>query len=107
MPSTTEPQRRQIELLELTASGAQVLRASRFTFGEALEVYLGAAASAAELTRLSDTLGRIAPTLPSDRPRAVADDIDDESGRARRARTARCPAHPGPADPDAAARGRC
>jgi DNA-binding MarR family transcriptional regulator len=46
-------------LLELTASGRRVLQAARLTFGEALEVYLGAAAPAAELTRLSSTLGRM------------------------------------------------
>ena len=46
-------------LLELTASGRQVLQAARRTFGEALEVYLGAAAPAVELTRLSSTLRRM------------------------------------------------
>ena len=46
-------------LLELTASGRRVLQAGRLTFGEVLEVYLGAAAPAAELTQLSSTLGRM------------------------------------------------
>jgi len=46
-------------LLELTASGRHVLDAARRTFGEALEVYLGAAAPTAELAQLASTLGRL------------------------------------------------
>ena len=46
-------------LLELTASGRRVLEAADVTFGEVLEVYLGEAAPAAELIRLSSTLGRL------------------------------------------------
>ena len=46
-------------LLELTVSGARVVLAARRTFSEALEVYLGDAATPAELTQLSGILGRI------------------------------------------------
>jgi MarR family transcriptional regulator, organic hydroperoxide resistance regulator len=46
-------------LIELTASGESLLAAANVTFGQALETYLGAAAPSDELTRLSDTLGRL------------------------------------------------
>jgi MarR family transcriptional regulator, organic hydroperoxide resistance regulator len=46
-------------LIELTASGEGLLAAANVTFEEALAAYLGAAAPARELTRLSNTLGRL------------------------------------------------
>jgi MarR family transcriptional regulator, organic hydroperoxide resistance regulator len=46
-------------LIELTESGEGLLAAANMTFDQALAAYLGAAAPAGELTRLSDTLGRV------------------------------------------------
>lgn len=46
-------------LIELTKSGESLLAAANVTFDQALAAYLGAAAPAGELTRLSDTLGRL------------------------------------------------
>jgi MarR family transcriptional regulator, organic hydroperoxide resistance regulator len=46
-------------LIELTDSGEGLLEAANVTFEEALAVYLGAAAPTGELTRLSNTLGRL------------------------------------------------
>jgi MarR family transcriptional regulator, organic hydroperoxide resistance regulator len=46
-------------LLELTGTGEGVLEAANVTFEDALDAYLGAAAPTGELTRLSNTLGRL------------------------------------------------
>jgi MarR family transcriptional regulator, organic hydroperoxide resistance regulator len=46
-------------LIELTESGEGLLEAANVTFEEALAAYLGAAAPTGELTRLSNTLGRL------------------------------------------------
>ena len=46
-------------LIELTESGESLLAAANVTFDQALAAYLGEAAPAGELTRLSDTLGRL------------------------------------------------
>jgi MarR family transcriptional regulator, organic hydroperoxide resistance regulator len=46
-------------LIELTDSGEGLLEAANVTFEESLAAYLGAAAPAGELTRLSNTLGRL------------------------------------------------
>lgn len=47
------------QLLQLTASGRQVLDAANATLGEVLEVYLGAAVPTPELIRLSSTVGKL------------------------------------------------
>jgi DNA-binding MarR family transcriptional regulator len=61
------------QLIELTASGRRVMEAADRTFGEVLEVYLGEAAPAAELIRLSSTLGRLRRHLiRADRATAAA-----------------------------------
>jgi MarR family transcriptional regulator, organic hydroperoxide resistance regulator len=46
-------------LIELTESGESLLEAANVTFEDALAAYLGAAAPAGELARLSNTLGRL------------------------------------------------
>jgi DNA-binding MarR family transcriptional regulator len=46
-------------LIELTEGGEDLLAAANVTFDQALDAYLGAAAPAGELTRLSHTLGRL------------------------------------------------
>lgn len=46
-------------LLELTEAGEVLLAAANVTFQDALAAYLGAAAPSGELTKLSDTLGRL------------------------------------------------
>ena len=46
-------------LIELTESGENLLEAANVTFEDALAAYLGAAAPTGELTRLSNTLGRL------------------------------------------------
>ena len=46
-------------LIELTESGESLLEAANVTFEDALAAYLGAAAPRGELTRLSNTLGRL------------------------------------------------
>jgi DNA-binding MarR family transcriptional regulator len=46
-------------LIELTDSGESLLEAANVTFEDALAAYLGAAAPTGELTRLSNTLGRL------------------------------------------------
>jgi MarR family transcriptional regulator, organic hydroperoxide resistance regulator len=46
-------------LIELTESGGSLLEAANVTFEDALDAYLGAAAPTGELTRLSNTLGRL------------------------------------------------
>ncbi len=46
-------------LLELTEAGDVLLAAANVTFQDALAAYLGAAAPSGELTKLSDTLGRL------------------------------------------------
>ena len=46
-------------LIELTESGESMLEAANMTFEDALDDYLGAAASTGELARLSNTLGRL------------------------------------------------
>jgi MarR family transcriptional regulator, organic hydroperoxide resistance regulator len=46
-------------LIELTESGEGLLEAANVTFEEALAAYLGVAAPTGELTRLSNTLGRL------------------------------------------------
>jgi DNA-binding MarR family transcriptional regulator len=46
-------------LIELTESGESLLEAANVTFEDALAAYLGAAAPTGELTRLSNTLGRL------------------------------------------------
>ena len=61
-------------LLQLTESGDGVLKAANVTFEDALAAYLGAAASTGELTRLSDTLGRLRRHLiTTDRSNAQKD----------------------------------
>jgi MarR family transcriptional regulator, organic hydroperoxide resistance regulator len=62
-------------LIELTESGDHVLAAGNVTFEEALDAYLGAAAPTGELTRLSDTLGRLRRHL------ITADRVNRQSGR--------------------------
>ena len=46
-------------LIELTERGEGLLEAANVTFEETLAAYLGAAAPTGELTRLSNTLGRL------------------------------------------------
>jgi DNA-binding MarR family transcriptional regulator len=46
-------------LIELTASGEALLQEANVTFGEALAVYVGAAAPASDLNQLSGTLRRL------------------------------------------------
>jgi MarR family transcriptional regulator, organic hydroperoxide resistance regulator len=55
-------------LIELTDSGEGLLEAANVTFEEALAAYLGAAAPTGELTRLSDTLGRVRRHLITTNP---------------------------------------
>jgi DNA-binding MarR family transcriptional regulator len=60
-------------LIELTASGESLRQEANVTFGEALAVYVGAAAPAHDLNQLSGTLRRLRRHLmiTGDRPRPV------------------------------------
>ncbi|HJY44350.1 MAG TPA: hypothetical protein VJ301_06985 [Propionibacteriaceae bacterium] len=62
-------------LIELTESGASLLEAANVTFEDALDEYLGAAASPGELTRLSGTLGRLRRHL------ITVDEVNTQRGR--------------------------
>jgi MarR family transcriptional regulator, organic hydroperoxide resistance regulator len=62
-------------LIELTESGEGLLEAANVTFEDALDAYLGAAAPTGELTRLSNTLGRLRRHL------ITAERVNSHSGR--------------------------